>query len=371
MGADPGVEKAAGTGKQDGDRISRIRKRLQEEVPSISIERALYFTESWRETDGRNLPASLRVACAMNRVFERMSIYLDDDDRLAGSWTESFLGIPIDIERGLFNDVLAVELSRRALIMHQVKSGRRFLGYMLAIHGLSGLVRSVRNAKRAGTRPPVLGLATMELRERNRFHIDAGDRKILLHELLPYWRGKTVADRFARGLLSSGLVPAHVRDFIQALVSTPSKQTTIISPAAVIGTYQGHLIPDFEPVLARGLLAMRDEVIERIASSDAGDDETMSFLRSVKLALDGIILFAQRLAGVVADRAARTDDRTRRAGLEAMAAICAKVPLEPAESLDEAMQAYWTVKVATELANPQNVHSPGRLDQLFHPYYLK
>jgi len=39
---------------------------------------------------------------SMKHVYENMNFNIDQDDRIAGTWTENFLGIPIDIERGLF-----------------------------------------------------------------------------------------------------------------------------------------------------------------------------------------------------------------------------------------------------------------------------
>lgn len=44
-----------------------------------------------------------------------MGINIDPDDRLVGSWTENFLGIPIDIERGLFNKVFEIEFDKKKM----------------------------------------------------------------------------------------------------------------------------------------------------------------------------------------------------------------------------------------------------------------
>ena len=66
-------------------RIERIRRRYQTGVPVISIQRARYYTQSWKETRGVSKP--VRVAMAMKNVYQRMDHHVDPDDRIAGCWT--------------------------------------------------------------------------------------------------------------------------------------------------------------------------------------------------------------------------------------------------------------------------------------------
>ena len=63
------------------ERIKKLRERYQREVPRISLERAKFFTEKWRQTEDTDVPQSIRVAVAMKNVFENMTHYIDDDDR--------------------------------------------------------------------------------------------------------------------------------------------------------------------------------------------------------------------------------------------------------------------------------------------------
>ena len=101
----------------------------------ISIERAQYYTESWKKTKAKGISLDIRVALAMKHVFDTMTHYIDPDDHIAGRWTEYLLGTPIDIERGLFNNVLRTELSKSSMIGYQVKSSAKFLSYMVKKHG--------------------------------------------------------------------------------------------------------------------------------------------------------------------------------------------------------------------------------------------
>ena len=98
------------------ERILRLRRRLLRETPVVSIERARYYTEHWRSTEESGLAPGIRVALAMKHVYERMRHQIHADDRIAGAWTENALGIPLDIERGLFNRVFAVECDRPSML---------------------------------------------------------------------------------------------------------------------------------------------------------------------------------------------------------------------------------------------------------------
>ena len=99
-------------GQPVSDRILRLRRRLLKETPVVSIERAKYYTEHWRSTEESGLAPGIRVALAMKHVYEQMRHQVDPDDRIAGAWTENAIGIPLDIERGLFNRVFAIECDR-------------------------------------------------------------------------------------------------------------------------------------------------------------------------------------------------------------------------------------------------------------------
>ncbi len=354
-----------------GERIKRLRKRYLDEIVWVSVERARYYTEKWRETEGSGLSPGVRVALAMKHVFENMTHCVDPDDRIAGKWTEYFLGIPIDIERGLFNGVLQTELDKRSMAAYQLKSNARFLSYMVKRYGPLALYRNLKNTKAVGAAMPKIGLKTMEEREINPFTIDPEDKKFLQKELLPYWKGRTMAERVWDETKRSGLFAGDMREFAAALPATTSKMYTFVSTGAVTGTYQGHLVLDHEQAMRRGLLAMKEEVQQKIANDKGLTADERDFLQSIEIALEGVIIFARRLAEKLEERRDAETDLDRKAVLARMLDACRRVPLYPAESFREAVQSFWTVTSATELANITNVHSAGRLDVMFYPYYKR
>ncbi len=348
------------------ERIVRLRRRYQEGPAKISVQRARLYTQSWQRTENSGLSPAVRVATAMAHVYEHMDIHVDPDDRIAGHWTEQFLGLPIPVERGEYNEVLANELRKRDMLRARSRSAVKAVRYTLASGNLS---RAVRNQRRlaAGDRgaPLNAGLKTMGERSVNRFVIDDADRHELLSEILPYWRGRNIADQLAQRLAESGLYSKDMAGFAAALPGNTSRQVFLLSAATSIATIQGHLILDFDEVIDRGLLAMRADVQARLAGRDpaARGEEGADFLESVLIGMDGAITYARRLVAALTDTARRTRDPLLRTRLEEMARRCDRVPLHPAADFSEAVQAMWTLKCIVEIAHPVNLHCFGRLDQ--------
>ncbi|MCJ7652398.1 MAG: hypothetical protein MUO75_01705, partial [Actinobacteria bacterium] len=365
-----GVRAVAVTGKAPaGERIRRLQRRYQGGDAYISVERARYYTESWRATGGSGIALPVRVALAMKHVYENMNHYIDPDDHIAGYWTEYFLGMPIDIERGVFNRVLEAELSKSSMLYHRLRSMTRGFLYMLKKRQLREFLKNMRITSRHGPRSLNLRLKTMQEREINPFQISKADRRLLLRKLLPYWSGRTIVDALEKELEGAGLLSAQMRELTDNTAGNTSRQVLMLSPSATIGTYQGHVILDYRKVLDRGLVAMKAEVEERLAAAAEGEER--DFLESMSIALDGVMVFAVRLVGKLEKELGSETGEERRLELSRMLEVCRKVPLEPAKSFREAVQSIWTVKVAVELAHPVNLHCFGRLDQDLYPYYKR
>lgn len=337
------------------ERILRLRRRYQRGPAELSVERARHYTRAWEATERSGLPPDVRVATAMAEVYEHLTIYVDPDDRLAGHWAERFLAVPLPIERGEYNDVLANELRRSDLLRARVRSGLRAGTQAVRSGNARRVVRNQRRLTAGGRAAPLNpGLHTMQTRAVNRFEIAEDDRRELLEDLLPRWRGRTLCDQLGARLEASGLLSADMARFTASLPGTTSRQVFLLSAASSIATIQGHVIIDIDDVVRRGLLAKRAEV---------------DHLPAFAIALDGAITFARRLASTLAEQAAAEPDPQRRQVLDTMARTCATVPLQPATTFVEAIQSAWTTKLIVEIAHPINLHCFGRLDQTLGPYY--
>ncbi|MFX0076894.1 MAG: pyruvate formate lyase family protein, partial [Candidatus Hermodarchaeota archaeon] len=176
-------------------------------------------------------------------------------------------------------------------------------------------------------------------------------------------------DRLGKAYDDHKIYPGEFGDFIKNLPRSTGQSDIVTSIGSALGVWQGHLILDHEKPIKKGLLAMKNEVQKLSSSSEKLSKHDRDFLESIKIALEGVIIYSKRLMEALEKALLDTSGSYSNETLNHMLRICRKVPLYPAETFREAVQSFWTVKNAVELAMPFNVHSPGRLDQLFYPYY--
>ncbi|NVM36180.1 MAG: hypothetical protein HWN81_11340 [Candidatus Lokiarchaeota archaeon] len=301
----------------------------------------------------------------MKNVYENMNFNIDPDDSIAGTWTEYFLGIPIDIERGLFNGVFEIEFDKKKMRKF-VRQGNKSLIEFLNKKNISA-IELVNHTQKIGAAMPGLGTDTLDKRKINPYKIRKGDKKILLNELIPYWKGKTIADMLGKAFKEANIYPGEFEDFIESLPRITCQTDMVTSLGSALGVWQGHLILDHETPIKKGLLIMCNEVQKKIKENAYKNHKELEFLRSIEIALEGVIIYARKLAEKLKEELEKTTNPKRKKELSEMLNICQNVPLKLAETFYEAVQSYWIVKTAVELAVPFNVHAPGRLDQLFYP----
>ena len=353
------------------DRIKRIRQRYQNETPVISIERAKLYSEKWFETEDSGLSNGERVALSINNVYEKMTHYVDPDDRIAGYWTESFLGIPIDIEKGVFNKVFQTELKWSKMFQFRIKSTLKSFLYLIKRRDFRNFIKNSKILRSSGVTPLNLGIKTMNKRSINPFTITKKNRKVLLKKLFPLWKGKNIVDLLEDRIPKSGLIEGDMLEFTRGFPSNTSRQTILLSMCSTIAVIQGHLILDFESVLEKGLLGIQNQIEGALNEEETLSEEEKSFLKSIKIAVEGVIIFAKRLADKIEETSKLEQDPLKKEILEEILINCRKVPLYPAKSFYQAVQSVWTLKTAVELVHPVNLHCLGRMDQLFYPFYEK
>ena len=351
------------------ERIKRIRRRLLDDMALISIERAQLYTEKWKETENKGIPLGVRVALSMKNVLENMTIYIDPDDRIAGKWTENFIGIPIDIERGLWNKVFEVELDAKTMKEYIKEGNKNYMSYMINKIGPDGLRELLENTKKIGAPITTLGTDTLDKRKINPYQIREEDKKILLEQLIPYWKNKTLADILEKEYANSDVYTGESYEFLSHLPLKTAQNDIVISPCAVIGTWQGHLVLDYETVLKKGFLTMQKEVQDEIEKNNDLTDEQKNFLQSIEITLEAVLIYSRRLAEQVKEELNKTSNVDRKKVLSDMYETCKRIPTFPPTTFHEAVQLFWIVKTAVDLAIPFNVHGPGRLDQLLYPFY--
>jgi formate C-acetyltransferase len=113
-------------------------------------------------------------------------------------------------------------------------------------------------------------------------------------------------------------------------------------------------------VLKYGFTGLVAQLRRDIEEGEADIPEEIEFLEGVIAVYEGAMAYAQHLA-----------EAAERAGNTELAAICRKVPAQPADTLAEAVCVVW---ICYHLLLQENTNfglSPGRLDQTLNAYYLR
>ena len=169
-----------------------------------------------------------------------------------------------------------------------------------------------------------------------------------------YWHGNTIGDVVHRAH------PQRLRDAEQ------ERAAGFVTGAA---SGFGHVIVDYEKALTVGFRAIADEAQDRLQNTPESDSEGRAFLEAVGIAIEGIVLWAERYAELADRMAAAEADPVRRAELKEIARICRRVPAEPARTFHEALQSFWFVHLAMHIEQYGWSISAGRFDQYMFPVY--
>lgn len=307
------------------ERISRLREKLLASRFEADIERARYYTAAYKSTEG--WPPCMRAAKGLEETLRRMSIKIDDDDRLVGAKSIKTVAAPIGIERS--------SVSRTV-----------FIG--IPFHGKKvDDIRFLDNVEAVG---PEWVKALMEMPEE--------EVRELRDEILPYWRGKDAHSLMVARWKEEGLV----------------SESDPIPHVAAVGDMQGHVTVGIKKVLDMGFKGIAGQAAERLAALKEGDadyEQRKDFLESVQVAAAAVCEHAERYARLAEEMAQRADDR-RKAELIEIADRCRRVPAGPPTSFKDAAQAIWMTQVVTAISYGEDaIFAPGRVDQYLYPYYRK
>ncbi|MDR1857356.1 MAG: glycyl radical protein [Desulfovibrio sp.] len=297
-------------------RVFRLLERFEGQKPRIDIERALYFTQSMRETEGQ--PLVLRWAKALRHIAENITVHVQQDQLLLGrAGCDGRYGILYPELDGDFLDIAVRDLPTRA------------------------------------TSPAT---------------ITPEDAKRVVEEIAPYWKGKTFHEA-----LNAALPPEIHKltyDDPEGLVSRFIVNETASFRSSI------QWVHDYEKVLRRGFDDIRREAQEKLDALDplsAGDYcRKRPFLEAVIIVSEAIVLWARRHAALAREMAGIEYDPARKSELLRMAENAERVPALPARDFYEACQSQWFVQMFSRLEQKTGTTiSNGRMDQYLYPYYRK
>ena len=298
------------------ERIYKILERNQFTIPHVDVERAKYFTESMRQTEGELL--TLRWAKALKNVAEKITVWITPDQLLAGR---------------------VGKLGRYGILYPEIDGD---------------FYREV--------------LGSLANRDKSPFLVDPEDLKVVMEDIAPYWEGKTYHEHLNKTL------PSELRN-VTYCDERGLKSKFVVSETS---SYRSALqwVPDYKKVLERGFIDIQNEAKERLAALDLTNSTDLwdkkPFYDAMIIVCDAIMIWARRHADLARSLAAKESDAKRKAELLQIAETCERVPSYPARTFREAVQCQWFVQMFSRIEQKASaIISNGRMDQYLYPYYKK
>lgn len=287
------------------ERIIRLKERVIKTRPSMDLENSRILTESFRETEGE--PHILRKAKAFREQCRRKSVIIWEDELIVGC------------------------------------SGSKIRGGILC----ADVCWSILDRE----------LDTISHRRHDPFQLDEEGRRTFTEIVKPYWKGKSNFEQWL----------AQMPEDVGAL---REHAVIYIDRKAVRGP--GEITVGFDLLLREGIQGIIRRIERRKADLDLavpGDYCKITTLNAMQIAAEGIVILAERYADEAERMAKDEADFQRRKELLEIAAICRRVPANPARTFYEAMQSVYLYHICTFMEQNAASYNPGRMDQYLWPYY--
>jgi len=297
-------------------RIQKIYDTFKDSKSIVDVQRARYFTESFKETEGENL--TLRWAKALYNVASKIDVSIDDHQLLAGR-----VG-----GKGKYG-LIYPELD--GCFLHQF----------------------VSQAKTRAESP---------------FEISEEDVEIIENEIAPYWAGKTYYEDFSQSL------PEDVLKLTYEPSDLFTSRYIVNETSSMRSALQW--VHDYKKGIEVGFIGIKEEAEQHLKELEGDTSEEAAsrkdFYRAITIVSDAIILWADRHSKAAEQLALVEEDEARKAELLEISRICKKVPAYPAETFREALQSQWFIQLFSRLEQKTGATiSNGRMDQYLYPYYKK
>ncbi|MGB2906612.1 MAG: trans-4-hydroxy-L-proline dehydratase [Candidatus Aminicenantaceae bacterium] len=290
------------------ERIRKLRKQSLETKPSISGERAQLITEFFRRDEARGLSTPVSRALAFKYILENKVIVFNEGELIVG-------------ERG-----------------HAPRATPTYPE--ITVHSLQDL-------------------DILDTREKTSYAVNQETKDIYENDIIPFWKGRSIRDRIFKQ------VSEDWKEAFAAGVFTEFMEQRA----------PGHTVLDGK-IYGKGMLDFKQDIQQSQEALDfLNDPEAYAKreeLRAMDIAADALMRFGERHSAKARELAAEETDPQRKAELEKISEVCARVPAHAPRDFWEGLQYYWFVHlgVITEL-NGWDSFNPGRLDQHLHPFYQR
>ena len=192
-------------------------------------------------------------------------------------------------------------------------------------------------------------IESLPTRAQDRFEVRKEDIQTFREVILPYWKGKTL------------------EDIIDKRAGSELSKIGKVAKINQTDHAQGHINPDVKGWLELGPAGIIAQAKEKL---QAASEEKKEFYECVILVMEGVQCFMNRYHDFILDLLP-TVDKEYQGSLKEVATICHELSLRPAKSFHEALQSLWFLFVVLHMESNASSFSPGRLDKILYPYYIK
>lgn len=300
------------------DRIQRMKARLEVDKYPICAEKARYSIEAWRQHEG--LPPILQRAYATANYLDKRTIFIDDDELIAGNVASRPMGMEASVWGPFWDDA----------DLDTMLDGGKF---------------TITDEDRA------------ELRSYDSFWEGQGRQ---IYE----FQGSCYDDWHLWPFIRSGILCPPWKD------KAKGRGAGGAGFGWGLGIGLSFFVPDYGKIIREGISKTLHEAEEELHSlryHDPDSVEKSHYLKAVIIALSAMVRMYHRYGDACLEKAAQTDDPERRKELERMADTCHWIAENPSRDFRDAIQNfyfYWMMVA-------HGTTPGGRFDQYMYPYYKK
>lgn len=296
------------------ERIKRLRERFLTYKPNVDIERAVIYTRMFKESDElKEYPQIVAGAMAFAQFLKERTIYIEDDQLIAGSFGRKPRAFPIYPETQ--GDDMVAEY------------------------------------RKLPTRPI------------DPFEYPVEDQ-VILEEKLHKWHGTGM-----RSFVFGDMPMEDKRFFLGDPEHSIVGGTYIFSLDVPLNGPAGHINPDYQTIMEIGFQGIKAKAEARLQEAIAQkDEEGINFLKASIICCDAITDFGHRYAALARDMAAQEKDENRKKELLSIAEACDRVPGLPPRTFQECLQALWLTYVGIQMEAYERCFGCSRLDQYGYPF---
>lgn len=328
-------------GQPSTERTLRLKQRYLDAPLVIDAEYPYLLMQGLKQAEG--LPAILRRAESHAFAVENLTPTVREDELIVGSKTRFVRGAVPYLN-------YATEFLLRELRKQEQTSAESQAQHIDLGTG-GGISRAQELARQQGWRLIA-----------SKFLIPPAELK-RLEEAAEYFRGRSmqdVGDRFWKGAYRGA---NYIEEGWRIGLFTAPHDTCP----------EGRFVLAFDLVLERGLLALIEDMEQRIAAQEVTvieEAQKVWFWQAGVRVCWAALRWCERHAAEARRQAEACADDKRRTELLRIAEALEHAPAHPPRNFFEALQAFWAVYLLGHLEGAHLGYSPGRFDQFLASFYL-